>query len=517
MNNIKYEALSPLEIAYHDDILQECSILYSSHYGVWSDKHPNENMRGKNIKLSKQKLNRWFDNNISWLYIARNEENKIIGYAIAFNCKIENMKSGIAWVTQLVVHREYRKSDVAKNLLYSIWGESKNFAWGIVSANPYAIRALEKATRRRSNPNCIEKEQEKIFIITKEYLSYVDKDTEFKIDKKHSSINTKFYVEHKDIPEMLRNVVDQKKPWLLGDLDEGWEWIGVTFNRQKQINLSVKEITEMIETSDMVTKQAYARMQVTSSNHRWMSHTNKEVDFIIKEASLNSDSLVLDFGCGIGRHSLGLAQKGIHVKGIDYVKNNIKIANESIPSDTSNVEFIVDDCRYYSSPQQADAIICLYDVIGSFVEEKDNELILKNICKNVKQGGTIIISVMNFELTNFIAKNRFSFMKQPNELLKLEASRTMETTGDIFDPDYFIVDKDTHIVYRKERFEQGRELPIELIVRDRRYTLEEIKSLCLQHNLKVEFARFVNAKDWDKELDATDMRAKEILIKCTKL
>lgn len=47
MNNIKYEALSPLEIASHDDILQECSILYSSHYGVWSDKHPNEKMRGK--------------------------------------------------------------------------------------------------------------------------------------------------------------------------------------------------------------------------------------------------------------------------------------------------------------------------------------------------------------------------------------------------------------------------------------------------------------------------------------
>lgn len=74
-----------------------------------------------------------------------------------------------------------------------------------------------------------------------------------------------------------------------------------------------------------------------------------------------------------------------------------------------------------------------------------------------------------------------------------------------------------YIVYRKERFEQGRELPIELIVRDRRYTLNEIRSLCLRHNLKVEFARFVNAKDWDKELGATDIRAKEILIKCTKL
>lgn len=519
MDNISYEALSPLEIAVRDDILQECSELYSEHYGIWSDTHPKKEMRGKNVRLSKHKLKTWFSHDLSWLYIARNAAKAIIGYAIALNCKIGNMRRRIAWVTQLVVHKDYRKSDVAKNLLYSIWGESKNYAWGIISANPYAIRALEKATRRRSNPVCIKRELDKIQTITKNFLTYVEQDTEFKIDDDHAAINTKFYVDHKDIPEMLHNVVDSKKPWLLGELDEGWEWIGVTFNSQKQIDLSVKEINDMIETSDKVTKQAYARMQVTSSTHKWMSHTQEEVAFIIKEANLNCNSFVLDFGCGIGRHSLELAKNGIRVRGIDYVENNIKIAKSSMPNKDrgNNIEFIFDDCRYYSSPQQADAIICLYDVIGSYVNGKDNELILENICKNVKQGGTVILSVMNYELTSYLAKNKFSFAKQPNELLKLGASRTMEMTGDIFNPDYYIVDEDTHVVYRKERFEEGRELPIELIVRDRRYTLDEIVGLCEKQKLKLEFARYVNASNWEKELNATDYNAKEILIKCTKL
>ncbi len=516
MNNIKYEALTPLEVSMNNEIIQECSLLYSAHYGIWSDAHPKQEYRGKNVKLSVERLKKWFDNEISWLYLARNEKNEIIGYAIALNCKIEHIRSGIAWVTQLVVHKDYRKSDVAKNLLYSIWGESKNFAWGIISANPYAIRALEKATRRRSKPLSIKRDYDKILMISRNYLPYVNNNTEFKVDKNNSSINTQFYVDHKEIPNMLRNVTDSGKPWVLGELEEGWEWLGVTFNRQKQIKLSAKEIAEMMETSDNVTKQAYARMHI-SSNHKWMAHTDDEVDFIIREAKLNKGSVVFDFGCGIGRHSLALAKRGIYVQGIDYVEKNIKYANKIACEQSVKAEFICADCRTYSFTQQADAAICLYDVIGSYVNDFDNEQIIKNICRNVKQGGTIIISVMNFEMTIHIAKKKFIFEKHPNELLKLEASRTMETTGNIFNPDFYLVDEKTHIVYRKERFEEGRELPIELIVRDRRYTLEEIKNICIQNNLKLDFARFVNSSNWESGLEPTDIRAKEILFKCTKL
>lgn len=101
--------------------------------------------------------------------------------------------------------------------------------------------------------------------------------------------------------------------------------------------------------------------------------------------------------------------------------------------------------------------------------------------------------------------------------MNLKASQTMETTGNIFDPNYLAVDEKTHVVYRKERFEQGRELPIELIVRDRRYTLKDIEKLCANYNLQLVDARFVNAKDWNESLSPTDKRAKEILFKCIKI
>ena len=60
---------------------------------------------------------------------------------------------------------------------------------------------------------------------------------------------------------------------------------------------------------------------------------------------------------------------------------------------------------------------------------------------------------MNRTLTERNAKYRFSFSADPNALLTIKPSRTMETTGDIFDPEHYLLDTEKGIVYRKERFE----------------------------------------------------------------
>lgn len=79
---------------------------------------------------------------------------RLFGYAIAVQEEFRG-HGRISWVTQLVVHKEFRRLGVGKRLLFPIWGFSNDYAWGLLSANPYAIRALEKATRRRCEPKVI--------------------------------------------------------------------------------------------------------------------------------------------------------------------------------------------------------------------------------------------------------------------------------------------------------------------------------------------------------------------------
>jgi len=443
------------------------------------------------------------------VYCARRGK-KLVGYAIAQRNPLPGNGKAVAWVTQLVVHADFRHFGIAKSLLHSIWGFSDDYAWGLVSANPYAVRALEKATRRRCDPVAIQKNLGVLLALAREHIPYIDKDPELMVDTETAKINTTFYVDHSALDIMISHVTGADVPWTLGSVDEGWEWIAFTFYHQPQISLSQEDLQQMLAVSDRVVKSAYNRM-VLSSEQAWLGKTIEETEFIVRECGLHAGSHVIDFGCGNGRHAITLAGKGIFVTGIDYSASHINNAIKKCASD--NVSFQVADCRDVDlGKNTADAVLCLYDVIGSYVDNAENQRILDSLYRHLKPGGTAMISVMNYDATLALAKNTFSLVSSPNVLLSLPASDTMERTGNIFDPAYFAVDTDEQIVYRKEQFTHGSDLPVELLVRDRRFTQTEIVTMCERAGFSVCFSRPVKLGDWERSAP----EGKEILVKCQK-
>jgi hypothetical protein len=155
-------------------------------------------------------------------------------------------------------------------------------------------------------------------------------------------------------------------------------------------------------------------------------------------------------------------------------------------------------------------------VIGSYAEDAENMHILKTCVEHLKHGGMVLFSVMNFELTEHQAKHFFSLEEEPNRLTDLKPSQTMETTGNVFDPDFYMIDRKSDIVYRKEQFAEGNQLPVEFLVRDRRYRRAEIEDKCRDAGLDVVWSFFVQAGHWDRALDRRDPHAKEILVLCRK-
>jgi len=395
---------------------------------------------------------------------------------------------------------------------------SNHFAWGVVSANPYAIRALEKATRRRCIPKRIKKNMKKLFSIGIECLPFINEETEIEITLNSSKINTKFYVDHVEVEEMIKSVTIEEAPWLLGCIEEGWEWFAFTFHDQEQLKLTAQEIENMISISDSVTKKAYSRMLLDGSHH-WLKYSEGEAEFIIKNCELSVGDNILDVGCGLGRHSMELAKKGFDVVGVDYISELINSAEEkSKKQGLNNVSFIIDDCRTIDLGTEYDVVLCLYDVIGTYVDDYDNRLLLESIYKHLRLGGFALISVMNYELTESKAKYTFSLSEQPNKLLDLDASQTMEKTGNIFDPDYYLLDTNTRVVYRKEQFTTGnKKLPTELIVRDRRFSKNELERMCEEAGLEVVWIKCTGTGKWDEELTSIDDAAKEILALCRKI
>lgn len=154
--------------------IDEFAKFYSEHYGQWS----NESGLQGNITLSAKRLTNWLDENSLIFYARLNSDNSLIGYAIAEQKTIGKDDKMIIWVTQFVVHKEYRNQKVGFDLLSFVWGLSHAYAWGLVTANPYAVRALEKATRRRCTPKIIKKNLNDLLLFGENYVNYVNNNTE---------------------------------------------------------------------------------------------------------------------------------------------------------------------------------------------------------------------------------------------------------------------------------------------------------------------------------------------------
>lgn len=69
------------------------------------------------------------------------------------------------------------------------------------------------------------------------------------------------------------------------------------------------------------------------------------VDFI---QSFDPSSLVLDVGCGTGRHSFASALKGHETIGVDFSKNMLKVANEkkSVSTSSNILHFVLADAAH---------------------------------------------------------------------------------------------------------------------------------------------------------------------------
>ena len=508
IDGITYDCLPGSYVSASEELLKDCADLYSENYGIWSERGVRP---GENIVLSPEKVKEWFGGSNSYLYQAR-KDDLLIGYAIAIQ-SLTRGEENIAWVTQLVVHREYRNRGVAENILFSIWGFSDMYAWGIVSANPYAIRALEKATRRRAIPVEIRRHKDRLRRLGEKDVSYIDENTEIRITSKESVVNTSFFVDHSDTLEMIKNVVSEETPWTLGLIDEGWEWFAFTFREQPQFSLTADEITRMVETSESVVKNAYSKMNLDEGNQKWMKNTKSEVEYILERVDIKKDSTIVDFGCGTGRHIIELAKKGYKSIGVDYIESNIEDLKEKADQlDIKNIEFYVDDCRTFKSSKPVSLALCLYDVVGSLSSLEDNIEIVKNVYDNLAVGGIAVFSVMNYESTLANAKYRFVFNEDADPILDLVSSDIMETTGEVFDPEYYLVDTDTHLVYRREKFTIKSGLPKELVVRDRRFTMSEIETTMKNAGFKIVEKKYTNSTDWNMEYPPDSKKAKEILL-----
>ena len=131
--------------------------------------------------------------------------------------------------------------------------------------------------------------------------------------------------------------------------------------------------------------------------HRDYSEARNFIDNIVEYLDLKKGSKILDLACGIGRHSIYLEEIGFKVVGTDKSPNNIKRAKASQNQSLSFLQMEMID----NTNHKYDGIFNLFTSFG-YVNHDYNLKTIKNIERQLKDNGTIIIDFMN---TLFVKNN----------------------------------------------------------------------------------------------------------------
>ncbi len=119
------------------------------------------------------------------------------------------------------------------------------------------------------------------------------------------------------------------------------------------------------------------------------------VDFLCSALSLENGSILFDQCCGVGRLSIPLAQRGIHIVGVDITDSYIDTATQRAESENVQCDFHVGDAHKFVSPRLCDAAINWFTSFGYEEDDVRNRLVLQRAFDSLKPGGLFAMDYMN--------------------------------------------------------------------------------------------------------------------------
>ncbi|WP_196815036.1 class I SAM-dependent methyltransferase [Mesorhizobium sp. L103C105A0] len=103
---------------------------------------------------------------------------------------------------------------------------------------------------------------------------------------------------------------------------------------------------------------------------------------------------VLELGCGYGRITNRLAEKGARVTGLDISPILLKRAETDAAERGVNVEYVLGDMRSLPWRDRFDAAFLWYTTFGYF-DDADNERVLREAASSIRKGGRLLIDYAN--------------------------------------------------------------------------------------------------------------------------
>jgi len=119
-----------------------------------------------------------------------------------------------------------------------------------------------------------------------------------------------------------------------------------------------------------------------------------ETDFIAGALDLPRGATVLDLACGLGRHAIGMAQRGYQVTGVDFNPHYLEDAAIAAEHAGVKVRWLVGDMRTLHVEEAFDGVYSYFTSFGYF-SDRENERVIANIVRALRHSGRFLIDMAN--------------------------------------------------------------------------------------------------------------------------
>jgi SAM-dependent methyltransferase len=126
----------------------------------------------------------------------------------------------------------------------------------------------------------------------------------------------------------------------------------------------------------------------------------EDIPFFVSLARRNGGP-ILEVGCGTGRVLVPLAQSGFEVVGVDISPAMLAAAQRKVESAGvgRRVRIVQGDARDVDLSEQCRFAFIALNSFMHFIEERDQERVLRSIWRNLKTDGLLVIDLPNPEVT----------------------------------------------------------------------------------------------------------------------
>ncbi|MEX2462155.1 MAG: methyltransferase domain-containing protein [Paenibacillaceae bacterium] len=168
-------------------------------------------------------------------------------------------------------------------------------------------------------------------------------------------------------------------------------------------------------------EQSFGHDYLVVYKHRDMQGAQAEVQKMVHWLHLQPGAEIFDLCCGMGRHSLTLADYGFEVTGMDL--SEVLLAEAKRLDSEGRVSWLLGDMREIPLEKHFDAIVNLFTSFGYFTDEVENEKVLHEISRLLKAEGKFIIDFLN---PAYVEAHFVPHSQRHEGELEIEENRTIE-------------------------------------------------------------------------------------------